>query len=199
MFGLNSGMLCARKDVVLLCSDERKGGYPFDVHHRTITGYSTESPSDFEDLKQRITAQIRARLKKVARVDSVARSQTVATVEGLAQHHLATLVSVAESIWHPGDTVAAHQVQSTMERAGFRKIATTLALKALLDKGLINSAVEEDRDGYSYTSYTVTDQGMDWLAKNEHMLTLRREAQIGVSDDMAINDDMVISDDDVPF
>jgi len=56
--------LAIPKEVVIICSDERKTKYPFDVQHRTITKYATGSPQDFNELEKKITERIIAILKK---------------------------------------------------------------------------------------------------------------------------------------
>ena len=40
------------KDTILICSEERTTNFPFDVQHRKIIRYLSESPSDFERLKK---------------------------------------------------------------------------------------------------------------------------------------------------
>jgi hypothetical protein len=51
------------KDVILICSTERNGKFPFDVRHRTIIQYSNESSSDFDRLKQKIKEKINALMR----------------------------------------------------------------------------------------------------------------------------------------
>ena len=41
--------IAMKRAVVLVCSDERTTKYPFDVHHRKVIQYSTQSLSDFEE------------------------------------------------------------------------------------------------------------------------------------------------------
>ncbi|MCI8402340.1 MAG: hypothetical protein HFI38_09705 [Lachnospiraceae bacterium] len=36
-----------RKKLILVCSDDRKGDYPFDIRHHKVLRYDTESPRDF--------------------------------------------------------------------------------------------------------------------------------------------------------
>src|SRR5688572_27961490 len=62
-FELGYAIAC-RKEVVLVCSDERKTRFPFDIQHLTILRYSTESPQDYDQLGKAITAKIEAYLKK---------------------------------------------------------------------------------------------------------------------------------------
>ena len=55
----------AGKAVIMVCSDERKEGkYPFDIQHRTIVGYKSESSSDFEQLEVEIKSRINALLTR---------------------------------------------------------------------------------------------------------------------------------------
>ena len=84
------GYAIARKrDVVLVCSDERKTPFPFDVQHRKIIQYSTQSPSDFETASSKITAQLKAVLKKREELGMLSSLSSVSKVEGLEQYEIA--------------------------------------------------------------------------------------------------------------
>jgi hypothetical protein len=85
------------KDVVLVCSDERKSKFPFDVQHRNIITYKTESPQDFTQLGEKITNRIKAVLKKTSEINKVAKISPVADTEGLSQHELVALVTVMQN------------------------------------------------------------------------------------------------------
>jgi Nucleoside 2-deoxyribosyltransferase len=173
--------IAAQRDVVLVCSDERQTRFPFDVQHRNIERYSTESSSDFESLRQKIESRIVATLKRSASMGRVASIQSVASVEGLEQHHVATLVAVAEEVDDPTSGVSAYQIRSSMEKAGFTKLATTLGLKALSDMEMLESFADEDYNGNPFMSYRVTDAGMAWLAANQDTLTLLRPSSARAS------------------
>lgn len=166
--------IAAQRDVVLVCSDERQTKFPFDVQHRNITRYSTDSSSDFDSLRQKIESRIEATLKRSVSLGRVAGIQSVASVEGLEQHHVATLVAVAEEIDDPTSGVSTYQIRSSMERAGFTKLATTMGLKALSDMGMLEPFDDEDSNGNRFVVYRVTDAGMAWLAANQDTLTLLR-------------------------
>lgn len=53
--------LAHSKLTIMLCSDERKSNFPFDIRHRNILTYRTESISDFEECKKRLKDIIFAR------------------------------------------------------------------------------------------------------------------------------------------
>ena len=167
--------IAAQREVILVCSDERTSRFPFDVQHRSITRYSTESSSDFDELRTTIEIRIKATLQRREKLGLVARMQSVTKVQGLDQHHIATLVSVAEEIDGPHDGVSAYRIRQAMETAGFTKIATTLGLKALLDNGMLETFEDQDYNGETFSAYRVTNRGMAWLFENQERFTLKQE------------------------
>ena len=167
--------IAAQKEVAMICcSDERTTKFPFDVQHRTIITYRTESSSDFEVLRGKIEARLKAMLQRREKMRDVAELQPVATVEGLNQHQMAVLVSVAEVIDSPEGAVASYQIKQAMNQAGFTDIATTLGLKTLLDKDMLRSFEDSDINGNQYACYRLTNFGLNWLLQNEHNLVLTR-------------------------
>lgn len=177
------------RPIVLLCSDERIGNFPFDVQHRKIIRYSTDSLSDFEEVKSKISSQIQAMLRKQERMGQLSSVTSISRVEGLEQYELAGLVIVAEE---PDSQTSVYRFQSDMEKAGFRKIAATLARKTLTDRRFLQDGQDEDHDGELYTFLKVTDAGMDWLVANQGELALRNPGRRAPQT-------IVEPDDDLPF
>jgi nucleoside 2-deoxyribosyltransferase len=142
------------KPVILVCEYQEGRRFPFDIQHRTIITYRSESARDFETLNTNITQ--------------------IAEIEGLNQHELVALVTIAENLANPDDSVATESIRSDMERAGYTRIAATLALTTLLRKGMISSSVRHGEYDQTWTEYSVTEAGMTWLLENQHMFLLRR-------------------------
>jgi nucleoside 2-deoxyribosyltransferase len=168
--------IAAQKDVIMVCSEERITKYPFDVQHRTITKYSTESSRDFDSLRTTIDSRIKATLHRREKLGQVAEMQSVAKVEGLDQHLIAALIIIAEGSIDPVDGVSANLIKQSMENAGFTSIAAHLGIKELAKIGMLESfeAVEQ-YDGSRYTCYRVADAGISWLMANQDKLKLRQE------------------------
>jgi hypothetical protein len=179
--------IASQREVVLVCSDERTSHFPFDIQHCTVIKYPTESSSDFEELRKRITVRLKALLAKQGRLDELARIPSVAKVEGLEQYEIASLVAVAQQLDEPTGGISAYLVRQDMEKAGFTKIATTLGVRALLNKGMLETFQDRDYDGSTFTAYRVTDKGMAWLFANQDKLTLKEQPP------------SLRSDDDIPF
>lgn len=176
--------IASQREVVLICSDERKTSFPFDVQHRAIIKYSTDSVSDFARLKEHIRSRLVAVMKKREALGQVSAISPVAKVEGLEQFEIAALVAVAQQLEHPDDAVTPFQVRQDMAGAGFTKLAATLGLKSLLDKKLLTTVEVDDRNG-TYSAYKPTSDGLRWLFSNKDKLALRAEPPQG--------------DDDIPF
>ena len=178
----------SRKPVVMACSRERDGQFPFDVRHRKIVRYSTDSPSDFERARDDITQALTGSL---VRFEQMTHAQST---DGLSQMELALLVSAAQSVDIDGDSVAVDYVRREMENAGFTPIATTLALRSLRQRRFIEVQQEQGfgfDDDRPWKSIAVLDEAMEWLAKNEDKLTLKVPAQP--------RKETVLRDDDIPF
>ena len=52
--------LALEKNVVMLCSEERTTQFPFDIRHRNILLYKTQTLSDYEELKNNLKNRIKA-------------------------------------------------------------------------------------------------------------------------------------------
>ena len=167
--------IAMKRVIVLVCSDERTTRFPFDVQHRAIITYSTESSRDFDGLRINITKRLDACLKHEKQINEIAHMSPTVAVEGLEQHEIATLVSVAQQIDDPTSGISTYFIRQDMEKAGFTKIATTLGLSRLIEKQMLEPIEEHDFDGGAYMAYHVTDKGIKWLFQNQDKLKLKQE------------------------
>jgi hypothetical protein len=163
------------KEVVLVAGSSRQR-FPFDIQHRQVITYETDAPSDFDGLRDRIGKRLKAILTKEAKIGTAAQvASPVASVKGLASHELVALVAIGQNIDSPTDTVSTYMIRKDMERAGFTRIAVTLALAGLLAKDLVGSTSAYDEQSQEpYTIYRLTESGLSWLMSNQDQLTLQR-------------------------
>lgn len=159
----------AGKQVVMLCAKERLK-FPFDVQHRSILVYSTESSSDFEQLRSKLTERLKAGIRKNDDLATLAAPR-LREEGGLAPHEVACLAVIMENtLGQP--TVPIHNVLRDMEQAGFNGTAVGVAVRSLARKKLVLVSTEADRDGEPYNVYCLTDAGGDWLVAHQEDLTL---------------------------
>ncbi len=172
-FELGYAIACG-KEVVLVCSEERQSKFPFDIQHRTIIRYSTGSTSDFEKLKTDITAKIKAFLQKTEKLTNITEVSKVAKFEGLDQHEVYALAAIAENLNHPDDNASTFQIKRDMETGGFTKVAATIALKSLIQKGFLNCENYQDETGEYYRGYSFTEKGWSWTLSNKDKFVLQK-------------------------
>ena len=168
--------LAIPKEVILICSDERKTKYPFDVQHRTIIKYNTGAPQDFDELKSKIEKRIQAIQKKNTEIGRVTTFSAVKDTEGLAQHEIVALVSIMQNSFLSNGWVSGHMLRNDMNRAGFTDIAVSIALKTLItSKGMIETAMDEDHNGEPVAVYQATSKGEQWLIANQDKVQLKMD------------------------
>ncbi|MGB7582087.1 MAG: hypothetical protein WBL85_06535 [Sedimentisphaerales bacterium] len=165
-----------QKDVVLVCSKERTK-FPFDIQHRRLIQYKTDSPSDFNELQVAITERIKALMKKEIKLDEVKRLRLspIAETQGLKQHEVTALATIMQNQLTPESTVLSYTVKEDMNKAGFTDIAVSLALKSLLKKGMVRIKQGTNYDGEEYHAYIVSKNGEEWLQQNLDKLILQME------------------------
>lgn len=174
-FELGYAIACG-KEVVLVCSDERQARFPFDVQHRSIIRYSAKSPSDFKKLQSQITERLDAYLAKSENIGQAAEISKLAKFDGMEAHEVVALAALAENLDHPDDNASTYQIKRDMEAAGFTKVAATIALKSLTDKGLVEFDRHQDQDnGEMYNGYSLTSTGWQWILSNNKQFALRAE------------------------
>jgi nucleoside 2-deoxyribosyltransferase len=83
--------IAAGKPVLLIALDEPNKRYPFDIQHRYVIQYKTESARDFQALGAELTTRMKAVLEKEERLERVVTAPSVAEVQGLSQHELVAL------------------------------------------------------------------------------------------------------------
>lgn len=180
-FELGYAIACG-KEVILICSDERTTRFPFDIQHRTIIKYTTKSISDFQKLRGQVTARLKACLQKAETLTTVSEISKLTKFEGLDQHEVVALAALAQNLDHPTDHASTFQIKRDMEAGGFTKVATTLALVSLVQKGLLESDSFEDPAGDYYNGYKLTDRGWTWIFENKGKFVLQKPPKIEPDD-----------------
>ena len=179
----------AKKPVIMVCADDREGKkYPFDIQHRTVISYKSEAPGDFDILRAKITARIKALRDKGQALQELANSEQVVPVAGLTQGELTVLVAIASEIGTDDGKVGIWSTQQNADKAGQNKMGFALGLRRLKTKGFVTTVQDEDSNGNFFDALQLTAPAWDWIEANESQFVLKREPASSS-----------ISDDDIPF
>lgn len=188
--------IASSKDLCLVCANDRSR-FPFDVQHRKIIHYGTESTSDFNQLRSKITERLDAVMKRkgdVARIQSV--TKVLDPSEGaMSDMDLSCLTIIASELNGIEGHVSDWTIRNVMKQAGYNSVACSLSLRRLLRAGRIESSSETDRDGDLFYVYALTSTGWDDLEANVSRVDLKAPAKAP----KARESFPVDLDDEIPF
>lgn len=157
-----------KKDIIMICSvDERLTAYPFDIRHRTIIQYNTNSSSDYLKLKEDIKNKIKSfLLKKIVMNDSEHITETA--IENSDEKEVALLASIMKLQYTNDEDVPAYALTEGMQKFGYNELNTSFAIRKLLSKGMLVCRMESDINGQEYAIFKLTSEGESWAIANEN-------------------------------
>ena len=166
-----------KKDVVMVCSEERQGKFPFDIQHRHVITYKTSSTSDFNTLEDTITRKILAFQTKSKTVNQLNTTPVIET-EGLKSHEIALLILIIENQVSSEDSVSIFTLKKEMNKAGYTDIATMVGLRTLIKLDMIETFKDFDQwnNGQPYEACRLKDNGENWILSNQDQLQFRKES-----------------------
>jgi hypothetical protein len=183
-----------KKEIIFVCSKEREGKYPFDIQHRTIISYESESVSDFDKLKDKLEDKINALKTKITQSSIILENANIVSGD-LQKNEIAVLVSIASNIDNPDSNVAYHIIQQDVMSKNYTKLGILLGIKKLNSLEYIDYEMEGGYNNEYYTVYKITEKGMNWLIANSGRLEL-----VTSSVDNSRNaDDKIDVSNDIPF
>jgi hypothetical protein len=165
--------IAAQKEVILVCIEDRRSAFPFDVQHRTIIRYRTEAPRDFEIVKEKVTNRLKAILAKGASISKASELSPTVSVQGLQNHEISCLICIAQPLDSPDDSTPAYLIRQDMERYGYTDIAVAMALNSLVKKDMSTRDYDEDINGNKSYQYSLTTAGFHWLEENQNRIVLQ--------------------------
>jgi hypothetical protein len=173
------------KDVVMVC-DESRNNFPFDISHKSIIKYTTESSSDFSKLKDEISNKIKAYIASGITKKKLIENPIKST-EGLQSYEIALLAyMIGEQITDEQD-ISVYLLKEQMNRSGFNEIATSIGIRLLQRKQFIETSLAQDWGGNEYNACKLTSKGIDFILNNINLFNLGQK--VGESNNI----------DDLPF
>lgn len=161
------------KRIVMVCEEGRKN-YPFDIQHRSIISYKSNSKKDFERLEEEITKKLKALMAKDETTKSIVN--ITKPKSGLEDYEIACLISVLNETTGVSGVASLWTIESAMKKTGHNPTATKLALRKLLSQNYIKMSYEPDENPHSdetYEAFSLLDEGWGWVEQNKKDLNLK--------------------------
>lgn len=177
------------KDVVMVCDESRKD-FPFDVRHKNIIRYKTESASDFNILKDKIIEKIKAYIQSQKTAEKILRNPIKET-DGLQPYELTLLAFIVGEQYTDEEVANVYELRDRMSKAGFNDTAVSIGMRLLKSKGFISTRIDSDFNGNEYAVCSLSESGVDFVLKNTHLFDLQQPV---TTKTISISDS-----DDLPF
>ncbi|MCQ2343804.1 MAG: hypothetical protein MJ002_02635 [Paludibacteraceae bacterium] len=164
------------KDVVMVC-DNTRVKYPFDIQHRSVINYQSDAPSDFTDLSKEITNKIKAYLSSQKTSEELIKMPLKDTDEYKSFEMTLIALLVGKQIVDD-QYIYIDTIRIGMEDCGYNETATSIALRLLERKSIIESSSESDRNGNSFPVCRLTKKGFDFVLDNIDKFNLNADTEI---------------------
>ncbi len=166
------------KDVVMVCSNERSDSFPFDIQHRQIIKYTTQSRSDFNELENNITTRLNALLKKQTTYQKII-STPVKENHGLKPNEIALIALIMENQIISNDSVSIYNLTNDMSKSGYTKIATSIAVKELELKEYLETFMQTDIFNHEaeFAACRLTKSGINWVLNNQDNFEFKKQQE----------------------
>lgn len=169
--------LALNRPTVILCDESRREKLPFDIQHRPIIFYRTDSRSGFEELEKNITKWIKNELSTSLRIKNVQTLKPGSENKpDLEDYEAAVLSAAFVFLSTTGEGISRWALKQSLGTLEFTEVALDLGVSVLTEKGLLAEKLLIDHwsNGKKYKAYFVTDAGIQWLRQNKEILTLKQ-------------------------
>lgn len=147
------------KNVVMLCSEERKTQFPFDIRHRNILLYRTQTLSDFEKLRNSLKDRINTYL-------SLDYDFIKSDLNGIE-------INVLKSIWNNQNTPFEITSKDTIMKSNTNNDDVLNSIRKLISRKFIEY-VYSNENGKLKNFYRLTIKGESWLQNHEDVLFMKK-------------------------
>ena len=118
------------KDIVIVCDENRNGKYPFDISHKNIIQYKSDSPSDFTELSKKITERINTYLRNQERNYKIIDSP-LKECDGLQSYEISLLGVIVGEQLSDDVNVSLYLLKDRMLQIGFNETAVGIGIMSL--------------------------------------------------------------------
>ena len=156
--------------VIMICSNERQGEFPFDIHHRSIIRYASDSSSDFEELKNKISEKARALLEAPPLPKSVSKTKPTPSTEKLSQIEITMLEAFLENASISESEIYLFSLEKELVPSNLTPAQFRMAFQELKDRSFIKlvKIVNPDYgEPDNHDGAQITPHGWSWIKENK--------------------------------
>ncbi|WP_375398953.1 hypothetical protein [uncultured Sphingomonas sp.] len=185
--------------VVIVCDRAKRSRLPFDISHRTVIFYSTDSQSDFEKLGKAITDNIRVALSETWQAKAVEqRLETKVDFDEIEEVIRLCRLEFLEQDMRSADGASLWDVEKSIGKGMITSRMIALATAHLVDTGFLERFRSDSGDfGRVSYSYRVTELGRTELLRSYRSLMQAEFENLRIGRHLDLEPGS--SPDDIPF
>ncbi|MBN1525377.1 MAG: hypothetical protein JW904_12890 [Spirochaetales bacterium] len=168
------------RPTVILCDKAKRSRLPFDIQHRPVIYYRTDSRSGYDELEKNIIKWTKNELKDYSRMSSVQTLKPETEQQSDLKDYEVAILSTAFAYWTTMDGgISQYQLKQKMLSLNFNDIAVALGVTALEEKGFLATKILTDTEynNEEYKAYVVTKNGIQWIQNNKNLLSFHNESK----------------------
>lgn len=187
--------LALDRPTVILCDKAVRSKLPFDVQHRPIIFYRTDSRSGFDELESNIVKWVTNELATDRRIQRAPTLKPGSESSTDLEAYEVAILATAFAFWPtPMGSISHWELEKKLKAEKYTEVGLALGVVNLVARDYIveRLVTEEDSNGpYETKHYQVTPEGIAWIQSHKQLLTLKTNVKPVSSLDAF--------DDDIPF
>jgi hypothetical protein len=180
--------LALGRPTVILCERSVRPKLPFDVQHRPIILYRTDSRSGYDELEANIVKWVTHELRTERRIASAPTLRPGSEGSADLEPYDVAILSTAFAFWPTlVGSISHRELESKLKRDQYTDVGIALGIANLLERSFLLERVlsEESSFGEVYDAkhYQITPEGIEWLRSHNELLTVKTErSKVSTSD-----------------
>lgn len=189
---------------VIACDRSKRDKLPFDIAHRPVNFYGSDSQSDWEKIGDQITKEISAALLEKRVDESFAVQSTDSRNTNVDEVRGACLIELLEQTMRSPEGATLWELQKELSPRSISSRMVALALTSLLHDELIARHEVTGSNYDEYVSYTLSDKGQKHILRDYAALMQQEQATAELQQSFGWSKSKTPSgyddlDDDIPF
>lgn len=168
--------LALDRPTVILCDKSRRQKLPFDIQHRPIIFYRTDSRSGYEELELNIIKWIKNELNTSKRVSKIRTLRPGSESKTDLEDYEVAILSAAFAFWPTKEGGISHwNLGQKLKEMTFTEVALALGVSGLIERDFLTEKllIDHDYNDEEYKAYFVTNAGIKWLQDNKDILFVK--------------------------
>ncbi|HJW03919.1 MAG TPA: hypothetical protein VJ548_11590 [Azospira sp.] len=170
--------LALARPTVILCERTVRPKLPFDVQHRPVIYYRTDSKSGYDELEASIIKSVTHELQTAQRIASAPTLRPGSETSTDLEAYDVAILTTTFAFWPtPAGSISHWDLEKKLKRDRYTEVGIALGIANLLEREFLleREVTEWDSGGESYSAkhYQITPEGIAWLRSHKELLTIQ--------------------------